>query len=140
MLGGVRIPHDFALRAHSDGDVVLHALTDALLGAMSLGDIGQHFPDTDEAFKNADSRVLLRDAYALVLERKCRCISADMTIVAQRPKLAGHLPGMVANVSGDLKLDSTRINAKATTSEKLGFCGREEGIAAYAVVLLEENV
>jgi len=138
MLGGVRIAHDRAFKAHSDGDVLLHALTDALLGAAALGDIGQHFPDTDPAFKGADSRDLLRRAYAEVTAKHLSCVSADMTIVAQKPKLAGWLPGMVANIAADLGIAADRINVKATTSEKLGFCGREEGIAAYAVVLLDE--
>jgi len=138
VIGGVHIPYDRAFNAHSDGDVLLHALTDALLGAAALGDIGQHFPDTDPAFKGADSRDLLRRAYAEVTARKLKCISADMTIVAQKPKMATWLPGMVANVASDLAMAADRVNVKATTSEKLGFCGREEGIAAYAVVLLEE--
>jgi len=136
-LGGVRIPHTQALRAHSDGDVVLHALTDALLGAVALGDIGKHFPDTDPQYKGADSRKLLRDAYALVCQQGVRLGNADMTIVAQKPKLADWIDPMRANIAEDLVVDSTRISVKATTSEKLGFCGREEGIAAYAVVLLQ---
>jgi len=136
-LGGVRIPHTQALRAHSDGDVVLHALTDALLGAVALGDIGKHFPDTDPQYKGADSRKLLRDAYALVCQQGVRLGNADMTIVAQKPKLADWIDPMRANIAEDLAVDSTRISVKATTSEKLGFCGREEGIAAYAVVLLQ---
>ena len=138
VIGGVHIPHTCAFKAHSDGDVLLHALTDALLGAAALGDIGQHFPDTDPAFKGADSRDLLRRAYTEVTARKLSCISADMTIVAQKPKMASWLPGMVANIASDLGMAADRVNVKATTSEKLGFCGREEGIAAYAVVLLEE--
>ena len=138
MLGGVSVPHDRAFKAHSDGDVLLHALTDALLGAAALGDIGQHFPDTDPAYKGADSRDLLRRAYSEVTARQLSCISADLTIVAQKPKLATWLPAMVANIAADLAMAADRVNVKATTSEKLGFCGREEGIAAYAVVLLDE--
>ncbi len=139
VLGGVRIPHDQALKAHSDGDVLLHALTDALLGAAALGDIGRHFPDTDMAFKDADSRQLLKQAYAKLREKGCRCISADMTVVAERPKMGQWIPQILDNISADLELDVGRINVKATTSEQLGFCGREEGIAAYAVVLLDET-
>lgn len=139
ILGGVRIPHDKAFKAHSDGDVLLHALTDALLGAAALGDIGRHFPDTDPQFHNADSRDLLRAAYALVEQMGCHCVSADMTVVAERPKLSEWLPVMVQNIASDLSMPVDRINIKATTSEKLGFCGREEGIEAYAVVLLDEQ-
>lgn len=139
ILGGVRIPHNQAFRAHSDGDVLLHALTDALLGAAALGDIGRHFPDTDPQFCNADSRDLLREAYAKVKHLGCTCISADMTVVAQRPKLSEWLPDMTRNIALDLGMPLNRVNIKATTSEKLGFCGREEGIEAYAVVLLDET-
>lgn len=138
ILGGVRIPHYKAFRAHSDGDVLLHALTDALLGAVALGDIGQHFPDTDPRYKNADSRVLLRDAYKLVLAKGCRLGNADMTVVAEQPKLARLTAEMRENIASDLETPVERISVKATTSEQLGFCGREEGIAAYAVVLIEE--
>lgn len=140
ILGGVRIPHNKALRAHSDGDVVLHALTDALLGAVALGDIGKHFPDTDPQYKGADSRQLLREAFTLVHQQGFQLGNADMTIVAQKPRLADWIDPMRATIAEDLGVDSTRISVKATTSEKLGFCGREEGIAAYAVVLLEPLV
>ena len=139
ILGGVRIPHDKAFRAHSDGDVLLHALTDALLGGAALRDIGYHFPDTDQQFLNADSRVLLRRAYEKVQQLGCNCVSADMTVVAQRPKLVDWLPAMKANIAADLVMSADRINIKATTSERLGFCGREEGIEAFAVVLLDET-
>ncbi len=139
ILGGVRIPHDKAFRAHSDGDVLLHALTDALLGGAALRDIGYHFPDTDQQFLNADSRVLLRRAYEKVQQLGCNCVSADMTVVAQRPKLVDWLPAMKANIAADLGMSADRINIKATTSERLGFCGREEGIEAFAVVLLDET-
>lgn len=137
VLGGVRIPYTQALRAHSDGDVVLHALTDALLGAVALGDIGQHFPDTDPAYRGADSRKLLRDAYALVAKQGFTLTNADMTVVAEKPRLAEWIVPMRTNISKDLDIAIERISVKATTSERLGFCGREEGIAALAVVLLE---
>ena len=136
VLGGLKIPHSKAFRAHSDGDVLLHALTDALLGAASLGDIGQHFPDTDPRWKDADSRDLLRHCVALLKERSLVCTSADMTIIAQAPKLSSYLSQMIDNISADISLAGNRINVKATTTEHLGFCGREEGIAAHAVVIL----
>jgi len=139
MLGGVRIAHDRAFLAHSDGDVLLHAITDALLGAAGLGDIGRHFPDTDDAWKDADSRVLLRDVVGQLGARGLRCTSLDATIIAERPKLAAHVDAIVAVLAADLALDASRINVKATTSERLGFCGREEGVAAMASVLLDED-
>ena len=138
-LGGVRIAHHSAFRAHSDGDVLLHAVTDALLGAAALGDIGRHFPDTDPAWKGADSRDLLRAVVALLAERGMRCTSLDATVIAERPKLGPHVDAIVRVLAADLALDVSRINVKATTSERLGFCGREEGIAAMASVLLDEN-
>ena len=138
-LGGVRIAHHSAFRAHSDGDVLLHAVTDALLGAAALGDIGRHFPDTDPAWKGADSRGLLRAVVALLAERGMRCTSLDATVIAERPKLGPHVRAMVGNLAADLGLDAGRINVKATTSERLGFCGREEGIAAMAVALVDER-
>lgn len=138
-LGGVRIPFDKGFRAHSDGDVLLHAITDALLGAAGLGDIGRHFPDTDPAFENIDSRVLLRDVVAQLRERGLRCTSVDATVVAERPKLGVHIDDMVSRIAEDLALAPGRVNVKATTSETLGFCGREEGIAAMASVLLDEG-
>ncbi len=137
VLGGVRIPHSQGLRAHSDGDVLLHALTDALLGAVALGDIGQHFPDTDPRYKDADSRVLLRDAYVLVREKGYLLGNADMTVVAEQPKLAVWTGAMRENISEDLGVQLDCISIKATTSEQLGFCGRQEGIAAQAAVLLK---
>ena len=140
MLGGVRIPHERAFLAHSDGDVLLHAITDALLGAAGLGDIGRHFPDTDPAWKDADSRALLRDVVGQLAARGLRCTSVDATVVAERPKLAGHVGAMVDNIAADLGLAADRINVKATTSERLGFCGREEGIAAMASILLDESL
>lgn len=139
VLGGVTIPHNKAFKAHSDGDVLLHALTDALLGAASMGDIGRHFPDTDPAFHNIDSRKLLRHCVELLAEKSLYCCSADMTIVAQAPRMAPHLKDMLSNIASDIQLDQERINIKATTTEHLGFCGREEGIAAHAVVLLQSS-
>ena len=139
VLGGVRIPHHSAFRAHSDGDVLLHAITDALLGAAALGDIGRHFPDTDPAWKGADSRALLRAVVGMLAERGLACTSVDATVIAERPKLAAHVDRMALNIAADLGLDPGRVNVKATTSEALGFCGREEGIAAMASALLDER-
>ncbi|MDO5651510.1 MAG: 2-C-methyl-D-erythritol 2,4-cyclodiphosphate synthase [Moraxella sp.] len=136
MLGGVRIVHDKCLLAHSDGDVVLHALADALLGAMALGDIGQHFPDTSADNKGLDSRILLRDVYQKVCELGYRLGNADITIVCETPKIAPHKDNMRAIIAQDLQTDVSNISIKATTSEKLGFTGRGEGIQAQAVVLL----
>jgi 2-C-methyl-D-erythritol 2,4-cyclodiphosphate synthase len=136
VLGGVRIPFDKAFLAHSDGDVAIHALCDALLGAAALGDIGQHFPDTSGEFKNIDSRILLRRVVALLKERGHFVGNVDITIVAQAPKLAPHIPAMRGNLAADLDVDLDRVNVKATTTERLGFAGRGEGIAAYAVALL----
>ncbi|CAD5377227.1 2C-methyl-D-erythritol 2,4-cyclodiphosphate synthase [Pseudomonas sp. OF001] len=135
-LGGVRIPHKFGLVAHSDGDVLLHALSDALLGAAALGDIGRHFPDTDPQFKGADSRVLLRHVLALVQGKGWRVGNVDATIVAQAPKMAPHIEAMRAHIAADLQVEPDAVNVKATTTEKLGFTGREEGIAVHAVALL----
>ncbi|TVP88304.1 MAG: 2-C-methyl-D-erythritol 2,4-cyclodiphosphate synthase [Pseudomonadaceae bacterium] len=136
MLGGVRIAHHQGLVAHSDGDVLLHAVTDALLGAAALGDIGQHFPDTDPRYAGADSRVLLRDALGLVATHGWKVGNVDATIVAQAPKMAPHIVAMRANLAADLRVELDQINVKATTTEKLGFTGREEGIAVHAVILL----
>jgi len=136
VLGGVRIPFDKAFLAHSDGDVAIHALCDALLGAAALGDIGRHFPDTSGEFKNIDSRILLRRVVALLKERGHFVGNVDITIVAQAPKLAPHIPAMRENLAADLEVDIDRVNVKATTTEGLGFAGRGEGIAAYAVALL----
>ncbi|MGZ8187400.1 MAG: 2-C-methyl-D-erythritol 2,4-cyclodiphosphate synthase [Methylosarcina sp.] len=137
ILGGVRIPYEKGLEAHSDGDVVLHALSDALLGAAALGDIGKHFPDTDPEFKGADSRVLLRRVYDIVQKKGYRLVNADVTIIAQAPKMAPHIADMCRCIADDLKTDIDCINVKATTTEKLGFEGRKEGIAVQAVVLIE---
>ena len=137
VIGGVAIPHTHGLVAHSDGDVLLHALCDALLGAVALGDIGKHFPDTDMAYANADSRALLRMVYAKVKAAGYRLANTDMTIVAQAPKMAPYIADMVFRIAADLEAEAGQVNVKATTTEKLGFTGRKEGIAAYAVVLLE---
>ena len=139
VLCGVRIAHQNGLMAHSDGDVALHALTDALLGALALGDIGRHFPDDDPTFEGADSRQLLRQVVALVKARGFALGNADLTIIAQAPKLASHIAAMRQNLAEDLGCDVDQINVKATTTEKLGFVGREEGIAVHAVVLLKES-
>ena len=139
MLCGVRIAHPCGLMAHSDGDVALHALTDGLLGALALGDIGHHFPDDDPTFEGADSRQLLRQVVALVGERGYALGNADLTIIAEAPKLASHIGAMRQNLAEDLGCDMDQINVKATTTEKLGFVGREEGIAVHAVVLLKES-
>ena len=135
-LGGVQIPHKFGLIAHSDGDVLLHALSDALLGAAALGDIGRHFPDTDPRFKGIDSRQLLRHVLGLVKVNGWRVGNIDATIVAQAPKMAPHIEQMRALIAADLQIELDQVNVKATTTEKLGFTGREEGIAVHAVALL----
>ncbi|MCX7096705.1 MAG: 2-C-methyl-D-erythritol 2,4-cyclodiphosphate synthase [Methylococcales bacterium] len=138
ILGGVSIDYERGLEAHSDGDVVLHALCDALLGAAALGDIGKHFPDTDPNFKGADSRVLLRHVYQIVQDLGYRLVNADMTIIAQAPKMAPHIAAMCQNIAEDLNVAVDAINVKATTTEKLGFEGRKEGIAVQAIVLIEK--
>lgn len=138
ILGGVKIPYENGLEAHSDGDVVLHALADAILGAAALGDIGKHFPDTDPEFKGADSRVLLRHVYKIVQEKGYKLVNADVTIIAQAPKMLPHITDMRANIAADLQVDIDFINVKATTTEKLGFEGRKEGIAVQAAVLIEK--
>jgi len=139
ILGGVKIDYPQGLEAHSDGDVVLHALADALLGAAALGDIGKHFPDTDPEFKGADSRVLLRFVYNIVKEKGYRLGNADITIIAQAPKMAPHIVAMCTNIAEDLEVDLDCINVKATTTEKLGFEGRKEGIAVQATVLINKT-
>ena len=135
-LGGVRIPHKLGLLAHSDGDVLLHALSDALLGAAALGDIGKHFPDTDPTFKGADSRVLLRHVVGLIRAKGWKVGNVDNTIIAQAPKMAPHIETMRAQIAADREVDLDQVNVKATTTEKLGFVGREEGIAVHCVALL----
>ena len=134
---GVKIPHEKGLLGHSDADVALHALSDALLGAAALGDIGKHFPDTDERFKGADSRVLLREVVRMIEGKGYKVGNVDVTIVAQRPKMSPHIEQMRANIAADLKVSIDAVNVKATTTEKLGFEGRGEGISATAVALLE---
>ncbi len=135
-LGGVRIPHKYGLLAHSDGDVLLHALSDALLGAAALGDIGKHFPDTDPQYKGADSRALLRHVVGIVMAKGWKVGNIDATIVAQAPKMAPHIETMRQRIAEDLQVELDQVNVKATTTEKLGFTGREEGIAVHAVALL----
>ncbi len=138
-LGGVKIPYEQGLLAHSDGDVVLHAVSDALLGAMALGDIGHHFPDTDAAFKGIDSRILLRKVFADVKALGYQVGNLDVTIMAQAPKMAPHVDAMRACIAEDLVCGLSQVNVKATTTEKLGFVGRKEGIAVEAVVLLVKS-
>ncbi len=136
IIGGVEITYDKGLLGHSDADVLLHAITDAMLGAAALGDIGRHFSDTDSSFKDIDSRILLRKALHMVREQGFRVANVDATIIAQNPKMAPHIFQMVANISSDLRVEKSAVNVKATTTEKLGLTGRGEGIAALAVVLL----
>ena len=136
IIGGVAIPYKQGLIAHSDGDVALHALCDALLGAIAAGDIGRHFPDTDDEWKGADSRMLLRDVYRRVKEHGYTLGNVDVTIMAQAPKMAPHIEDMCAAIAQDLETDLGNVNVKATTTERLGFTGRKEGIACEAVVLL----
>lgn len=135
-LGGVQVPHDQGLVAHSDGDVALHALCDAILGALALGDIGQHFPDTDASYSGADSRVLLRHVASLMRDHGYRLGNADITVLAERPKLAPHVLLMRERIAADLGVAPGCVSVKATTTEKLGFVGRREGIEAHAVVML----
>ncbi len=136
IIGGVEIPHDKGLLGHSDADVLLHAISDALLGAAALGDIGRHFADSDAKYKNIDSRILLREVVHMVREQGFRVGNVDATIIAQAPKMAPHIPQMVAHIAADLRVEKNAVNVKATTTEQLGFSGRGEGIAAQAVVLL----
>ena len=138
ILGGVKIPHTQGLAAHSDGDVLIHALCDALLGAAGLGDIGRHFPDTDAAYTGIDSRILLRKV-VIELKRQGLAVSnADITVIAQQPRLGAYVRQMAEILASDLQIMTNRVNVKATTTEKMGFTGRREGIAAHAVVLLHE--
>lgn len=138
VIGGVTIPHSYGLEAHSDGDVLIHAICDALLGAAGLWDIGHHFPDTDQAFRDIDSRILLRRVMADLSERSWAVNNIDATIIAQVPKLAPFIPEMKILLAADMWISDDDINIKATTTEKLGFAGRKEGIAAHAVVLLKK--
>ena len=137
ILGGVEIPYEKGLLGHSDADVLLHAVSDALLGAAALGDIGKHFPDTDMAFKDADSRVLLRQCTALLKEKGYRISNIDATIIAQKPKLSPYIEKMVNNIAEDCLIDASRVNVKATTEEGLGFTGELLGISAHAVCIIE---
>ena len=136
VIGGVEIPHDKGLLGHSDADVLLHAICDALLGAAALGDIGKHFPDSDPKYKGIDSRQLLRHVAGLVVEHGWRVENIDATIIAEAPRMAPHIPKMVSHIAADVGIDPERVNVKATTTEKLGFAGRSEGIAAQAICLL----
>jgi 2-C-methyl-D-erythritol 2,4-cyclodiphosphate synthase len=136
VMGGAKIPHAHELLAHSDGDVLVHALCDALLGALALGDIGKHFPDTASEFENIDSRILLRKVMQEVIKADYKVANTDMTIIAQTPKMAAHIETMCTCLAEDLNIERSQINIKATTTEKMGFTGRKEGIAAHAVVLL----
>ncbi len=137
VLGGVKIPHSKALKAHSDGDVLLHALCDALLGALALGDIGQHFPDNTKQYENIDSRILLRKVYALITKKGYCLQNVDCIIVAQAPKMVSHLKLMRENIASDLAVNFNQVSVKATTTEWLGFEGREEGISAQVVLVLQ---
>jgi len=137
VLGGVEIPFERGLEGHSDADVLIHAVIDALLGAAALGDIGRHFPDSDERYRGADSRALLREVGAKLAQARLRVCNIDATVIAQAPRLAPHIEAMVANLAADLGLSRGQVNVKATTTEKLGFTGRGEGIAAMAVALVD---
>jgi len=137
VIGGVEIPYARGLEGHSDADVLLHAICDALLGAAGLGDIGQHYPDTDSKYHDIDSRALLRDVAKKLKAQKFKIVNIDATIVAQEPRMAPHVPRMIGNIAKDLGVKPASINIKATTTEQLGFIGREEGIAAQAIALLD---
>jgi len=139
ILGGVTIPHSRGLAGHSDADVLLHAIADAILGALALGDVGKHFPDTDPRWRGADSRALLRHVFALAFDAGWEIGNVDATVIAQAPRIAPYVAAMRTNLAGDLGCDETRISVKATTTEHLGFTGREEGIAALATVLLQQR-
>lgn len=136
VLGGVSVPHDKGLLAHSDGDVVIHALCDALLGAAALGDIGMHFPDTSGDYESIDSRILLRQVHTLLAQKSCTVVNADITIIAEEPEMAPHIDAMRENLAADLAVGKDAINVKATTNERMGFIGNREGIAVHAVVLI----
>ncbi len=139
VIGGVTIPYKLGMEAHSDGDVMIHALCDGLLGAAGLGDIGRHFPDTNDQFENIDSRILLRDVVSQLQQQGLSINNVDVTILAQVPKMAPHISSMIENLSVDLGVEKSRVNVKATTTEGMGFVGKKEGIAAHAVVLLNEK-
>lgn len=139
ILGGVEIEHKYGLLGHSDADVLIHALCDALLGAAALGDIGRHFPDNDDAYKNIDSRILLRKVVKILEEKGFFLVNADITVIAQKPKLAPYIKEMVDNISKDCNVSSDLMNIKATTEEGLGFTGEERGISAHAVCIIEKK-
>lgn len=139
VIGGVHIDYELGLKAHSDGDVLIHALCDALLGAAALGDIGRHFPDTDNSYENIDSRILLRRVVTLLHEQGYRLGNADVSVIAQAPKMAPHIDAMRSILAADMQAALEQVNVKATTTEGLGFAGRKEGIATHAVVLLERG-
>ena len=139
VIGGVQIPYEKGLEGHSDADVLIHAVCDALLGAAGLGDIGAHFPDSDARYKGIDSRKLLRETATLLRKKKLRVANVDATIIAQAPKMAPHIPAMRANLASDIGIDPDAVNIKAKTTERLGFVGRGEGIAAEAVALLSDH-
>ena len=139
ILGGVEVPHEKGLLGHSDADVLTHAIIDAIIGALGLGDIGKHFPDTDQEFKDIDSRILLRKVVEALEKHNLSVGNVDLTIIAQAPKLASYIQSMRETLAEDLRIDVTRCNVKATTTEGMGFVGRSEGIAAHAVVLLKED-
>jgi 2-C-methyl-D-erythritol 2,4-cyclodiphosphate synthase len=138
-LGGIQIPHSKGTVAHSDGDVLIHAICDAILGALNLGDIGMHFPDSSDEFKNIDSKILLKRTVDLLLKNKYSLVNIDSTVCLQKPKISDYIPKMKKVLSETISISSDLVSIKATTTEKLGFIGREEGIAAYAVVLVEKN-
>ncbi len=137
IIGGVKIPYGLGLLGHSDADVLLHAICDALLGAAAMGDIGKHFPDNDDSFKNIDSRILLRRVVDLLAEKGYKIGNIDATVIAQKPKLAPHIPQMVQNIAEDCKISSEFVNVKATTEEKLGFTGELKGISSHAVCIID---
>jgi 2-C-methyl-D-erythritol 2,4-cyclodiphosphate synthase len=139
ILGGITVPYLFGLKGHSDSDVLTHAICDALLGAIAEGDIGRHFPDTDPRYKDIRSTILLKNVLTRVREKGFHPVNIDATIVAQKPKLSDFIPRMVKEISNVLEMETARVNVKATTTEGLGFTGREEGMAAYAVALVEET-
>ena len=139
VIGGVTIPHERGLDGHSDADVLLHAICDALIGAAALGDIGRHFPDSEVRYKGVDSRQLLREASAMITNRGWHVVNVDSTIIAQQPRMATYIAAMVANIAADLRISTDDVNVKAKTTERLGFTGREEGIAAEAIVLIAPN-
>jgi 2-C-methyl-D-erythritol 2,4-cyclodiphosphate synthase len=139
ILGGIQIPYLFGLMGHSDADVLVHAICDALLGAIAEGDIGRHFPDTDPQYRDIKSTLLLKKVLAKVREKGFHPVNIDATLVTQKPKLSDNIPRMVKEIANVLEIESERVNVKATTTEGLGFTGREEGIAAYAVAMVEEN-